>query len=95
MQNTPTTTNSTLVHQGNFLGFYRSNPPTPTLMPVDLARDVPAPERFSLYDSIPAVPDLLLNTYSLRRPVLRPHHCHHNNDNRGGRYFGSNNMAYC
>ena len=101
MQNTPTT-HSTLLNQGNFLGFSRSNPSTPTLMPVDLRLD--DTERFSLYDSIPAisavpaipaVTDLLVNTYSRSRPVVRPHHYHRNHDNRGGRSFGSNNMAYC
>ena len=96
MQNMPTSP-STLVNQGTFLGFSRSNPPTPTLRPVDLRLD--DLERFSLYESIPAisavpaVPDLLLNTYTLLRPVLRPHHRNH--DNRGGRPFGSSNMAYC
>jgi hypothetical protein len=95
MQNTPISP-STSVNQGTFLGFSRSNPPTPTLRPVDLSLD--DLERFSLYDSIPpisAIPDLLVNTYSWSRPVVRPNHCHRNNDNRGGRSFGSNNMAYC
>lgn len=99
MQNIPTNPSNS-INQNNFLGFSRSNPSTPVLMPVDLHLD--DAERFSLYDSIPAIsdavpatPDPLLNTYNLLRPVLRHHRCYLNHGNRGRRPFASRNMAYC